>query len=411
MRLSATAEIDVKKLAFHKEGDRNRDDVTVVTGLFDNDGNYISGSQKVVEMQLRDETLQKRVDSGIGVRSSFAVHPGRYMSIRMVVPQFPKVRPLAAQSSLVENSVSEVSKSPVMKILQRFWTGWQHSRRYRHGRGVSCGAAAILHARRTRHRILLSAQRRVVVLVDAVAMDKKGKFASDLTEKNFKLFEDNKERRTISSFSLESAGLSPERSKKHYITMFFDTSTASQTAEIVVRQEGVRFVGWFYASPDRYMAVVSFTLDGGVRVAQNFTTDKTLLKNALNTVQGLAGANPTSAQVGSTNTKAGIDASKGPATVTGQNYRSMLASLRSVVDSLAANGQGPQSSGVLHRQCEGRGRYRPGSDGNDRGLQQSERCDLHSRRRTRFVVSSEPSSNASSASSARQIRWKNHQQQ
>jgi VWFA-related protein len=100
VRLSATAEIDVKKLAFHKEGDRNRDDVTVVTGLFDNDGNYVTGSQKIVEMRLRDETLQKRVDSGIGVRSSFAVHPGRYM-IRMVVRD-SEGQAMAAQSSLVE---------------------------------------------------------------------------------------------------------------------------------------------------------------------------------------------------------------------------------------------------------------------------------------------------------------------
>jgi VWFA-related protein len=100
VRLSATAEIDVKKLSFHKEGDRNRDDVTVVTGLFDNDGNYVSGSQKVVEMRLRDETLEKRVDSGIGVRSSFAVRPGRYM-IRMVVRD-SEGQAMAAQSSLVE---------------------------------------------------------------------------------------------------------------------------------------------------------------------------------------------------------------------------------------------------------------------------------------------------------------------
>jgi hypothetical protein len=100
VRLSATAEIDIKKLAFHKEGDRNSDDVTVVTGLFDNDGNYVTGSQKVVEMRLRDETLQKQVDSGIGVRSSFAVHPGRYM-IRMVVRD-SEGQAMAAQSSLVE---------------------------------------------------------------------------------------------------------------------------------------------------------------------------------------------------------------------------------------------------------------------------------------------------------------------
>jgi len=100
VRLSATAEVDVKKLAFRKDGERNRNDLTVVTGLFDNDGNYVTGTQKVVEMRLRDETLEKRVGNGIGVKSSFAVHPGRYV-VRMVVRD-SEGQSIAAQSSLVE---------------------------------------------------------------------------------------------------------------------------------------------------------------------------------------------------------------------------------------------------------------------------------------------------------------------
>jgi hypothetical protein len=101
VRLSAMAEIDVKRLSFHKEGDRSRNDVTVVTGIFDNDGNYVNGAQKIVEMRLRDETLQNsRLDSGIAVKSSFSVHPGRYV-VRMVVRD-SEGQVMAAQSSLVE---------------------------------------------------------------------------------------------------------------------------------------------------------------------------------------------------------------------------------------------------------------------------------------------------------------------
>lgn len=100
VRLSATAEVDVKKLAFHKEGDRNRDDLTVVAGLFDNDGNYVAGTQKIVEMRLLDETLEKRLGSGIAVKNSFAVHSGRYV-VRMVVRD-SEGRLLSAQSKLVE---------------------------------------------------------------------------------------------------------------------------------------------------------------------------------------------------------------------------------------------------------------------------------------------------------------------
>jgi VWFA-related protein len=117
--------------------------------------------------------------------------------------------------------------------------------------------------------------------------------------------------------------------------MFFDTSTSGPTGQLTARQETTRFVDGF-SSPDRYMAVVSYSFDGASRVAQNFTTDKELLKKAIATIQGSAGANPTSAQVGSTNTKAGVAASNGPPTVTAQSYRLMLASLRNVADSLAA---------------------------------------------------------------------------
>jgi hypothetical protein len=90
----------VKKLTFKKDGDRNRNDITVVTGVFDNDGNFVNGAQKVVEMRLLDETLDKRLTSGISVKSNFAVHPGRYM-VRMVVRD-SEGQTMSAQSSLVE---------------------------------------------------------------------------------------------------------------------------------------------------------------------------------------------------------------------------------------------------------------------------------------------------------------------
>lgn len=98
--LSAVAKVDVKKLTFKKDGDRNRNDITVVTGVFDNDGNFVNGAQKVVEMRLLDETLDKRLTSGISVKSNFAVHPGRYM-VRMVVRD-SEGQTMSAQSSLVE---------------------------------------------------------------------------------------------------------------------------------------------------------------------------------------------------------------------------------------------------------------------------------------------------------------------
>src|ERR1700733_7295614 len=62
------------------------------------------------------------------------------------------------------------------------------------------------------------------VLVDAVAIDKKGKFATDLTQKDFRIWEDGKEQK-LTGFSLESSGVSAERPTRADIAMFFDTST------------------------------------------------------------------------------------------------------------------------------------------------------------------------------------------
>jgi len=98
--LSAVANVDVKKLTFRKEGNRNHNAVTVETGLFDSDGNFVTGLKKVVTLSLLDETLEKRLGAGIGVKSSFTVHPGRYV-VRMVVRD-TEGQLMTAQSSLVE---------------------------------------------------------------------------------------------------------------------------------------------------------------------------------------------------------------------------------------------------------------------------------------------------------------------
>ena len=98
--LSSVAKVDVKKLSLRKDSGRNLDNITVVTGLFDNDGNYVTGIQKVVELRLLDETLEKRIGPGIAVKSSFTVHPGRYV-VRMVVRD-SEGQLMSEQSSLVE---------------------------------------------------------------------------------------------------------------------------------------------------------------------------------------------------------------------------------------------------------------------------------------------------------------------
>ena len=82
--LTVIAQLDVKGLRFSRTQDRNNDILTVVAGLFDPSGNYIAGVEKVVELHLRDRTLETFQNAGIGVKENFKVAPGRYL-IRVVV--------------------------------------------------------------------------------------------------------------------------------------------------------------------------------------------------------------------------------------------------------------------------------------------------------------------------------------
>lgn len=83
-RLNVLAHVDVRHLRFRKENGRNADSLTVVSGAFDRNGNFINGSSKTVDMRLKDQTLESKLGGGITVKSTFDVRPGSYL-IRLVV--------------------------------------------------------------------------------------------------------------------------------------------------------------------------------------------------------------------------------------------------------------------------------------------------------------------------------------
>ena len=82
------------------------------------------------------------------------------------------------------------------------------------------------------HMVIRSDTR--LVLVDTVVTDKKGNYVRDLTQKDFKVYEDNKEQ-TISSFSFETDAAAADSSRKHYLVLFFDNSTAGHASAAGVR--------------------------------------------------------------------------------------------------------------------------------------------------------------------------------
>jgi len=83
-RLAVLTHVDVKGIRFRKAEGRNRDNLTVATAIFDENGNFVTGGEKLVEMKLLDTTFARLSQSGFTLKSSFDVKPGTYL-VRLVV--------------------------------------------------------------------------------------------------------------------------------------------------------------------------------------------------------------------------------------------------------------------------------------------------------------------------------------
>src|SRR5712672_3287883 len=120
-----------------------------------------------------------------------------------------------------------------------------------------------------------------LVLVDAVVTDKKGNYIRDLSTKDFKIYEDNKEQ-PVASFS-SGADISVQaKGQKHYLILFFDNSSMAAPDQIQARGAAAKFVQ-ANAGPDRMMAVVDF--GGKLRIVQNFTANPDALTAAVKGVK------------------------------------------------------------------------------------------------------------------------------
>jgi len=82
--LTVRCRLDAKNIPFRKADGRNYDNLTVVFGIFDRNGNFVSGLQKVLELSLKDATLPRVMTSGMTVSTNFSIAPGTY-TVRLVV--------------------------------------------------------------------------------------------------------------------------------------------------------------------------------------------------------------------------------------------------------------------------------------------------------------------------------------
>ncbi len=82
--LSVLLHIQTNSMKFRKADDRNNNKLMIATAIFDGNGNLVTGSEKAVEMQLRDSTLGRMNKAGLNIRSKYDLQAGTFL-LRIVV--------------------------------------------------------------------------------------------------------------------------------------------------------------------------------------------------------------------------------------------------------------------------------------------------------------------------------------
>lgn len=99
-KLAILTHVDIGRIRFEKLDGRNKNDLTIVAALFDRNGNFVTATEKVLEMRLRDTTLERLSHTGVTVKTSFDVKPGGYL-VRLVVRDSQAAQ-LSAENGVVD---------------------------------------------------------------------------------------------------------------------------------------------------------------------------------------------------------------------------------------------------------------------------------------------------------------------
>jgi len=158
-----------------------------------------------------------------------------------------------------------------------------------------------------------------LVLVDVVVTDKKGGYLEDLTEKDFRVWQDDQEQK-VSSFSFEQSAAATNQSR--HLVLFFDNDSMKITDQMRARAAAGKFLEG-NSRKGNYIAVIDYA--GTMHVAQNFTDDTEQLRKMV-AASRLSTAQSESASLGS------------PVFSSYDSYsnRNVLLALRSVGKSLAS---------------------------------------------------------------------------
>jgi len=100
VKLNVLAKVNIKQLRFRKADERNFNTLTLVSSVFDRNGNFVAGIERIVDLRLRDQTLDS-LTSGITVKTTLDLTPGSYL-VRLVV------RDSEGQTMSARNGVVEI---------------------------------------------------------------------------------------------------------------------------------------------------------------------------------------------------------------------------------------------------------------------------------------------------------------
>jgi len=170
-----------------------------------------------------------------------------------------------------------------------------------------------------------------LVLVDAVVTDKKGNYVHDLTQNDFKVYQDNKEQQVASFSTGADVAIQANNAQKHYLILFFDNSSMAIPDQIQARGAATKFME-ANAGPEHLMAVVNF--GGALRIAQNFTANPDALRAAISGVKSAYVASNATADSAGAGTIASPGFSSISSAETDFGARTMLLAVRSLAKNL-----------------------------------------------------------------------------
>jgi hypothetical protein len=78
------ARVAVRSVRFKKVQGKNSDVLRMITGVFDMNGNLVTGGEKILTMNLDEPTYEKLSKLGLTVHLTFILKPGKYM-VRQVL--------------------------------------------------------------------------------------------------------------------------------------------------------------------------------------------------------------------------------------------------------------------------------------------------------------------------------------